>query len=428
MKNKRKEYYKKLQMEKIAEQVRKELLQQHDSLSAAVSPQERDAARTSGPGTETGLLIDFLEKRHDFRYNVVMGYAEYRDKGNHDTPWLPVDERVANTLTMDARLNGICVWDKEVKRYLGSNHLKDFNPITSYIDKVRGCWDGHDHIADLASCVKTTCRQWPQWLRRWLLAMVAQWTGRNKDYGNAMAPLLISEQGYGKSTFCKAIIPKELSWGYIDNIVMAEKKQVLCAMTEMLLINLDEFNQISPSLQSGFLKNVIQLATVKVKRPYGRHVEEFKRLASFIATTNMADVLTDPSGNRRFMGIEIVEPIDMTHMPKHQQLYAQIVHLLEQGERYWFDTEETLTIMNHNKQYKQKSASETFFNEFFEVTQNEQEGCYMSTAQIYDTIRRKAGSRISERNIINFGRMLAHTEGIVRRRGKRGSEYLVKLR
>ena len=121
-------------------------------------------------------------------------------------------------------------------------------PITSYIDKVRGCWDGHDHIADLASCVKTTCRQWPQWLRRWLLAMVAQWTGRNKDYGNAMAPLLISEQGYGKSTFCKAIIPKELSWGYIDNIVMAEKKQVLCAMTEMLLINLDEFNQISPSL------------------------------------------------------------------------------------------------------------------------------------------------------------------------------------
>ena len=112
------------------------------------------------------------------------------------------------------------------------------------------------------------------------------WDKDVRRYGNSVAPLLISEQGNNKSTFCRRLLPDSLQWGYNDNLLVSEKKQTLMAMSQFLLINLDEFNQISPKLQEGFLKNVIQLASVKVKRPYGRHVEEFPRLASFIATTN----------------------------------------------------------------------------------------------------------------------------------------------
>ena len=79
-------------------------------------------------------------------------------------------------------------------------------------------------------------------------------------------------------------------------------------MSQQLLINLDEFNQISPRVQQGFLKNVIQLPSIKAKRPYGTHLEELPRKASFIATSNMTDILSDPSGNRRFIGIELTAP------------------------------------------------------------------------------------------------------------------------
>ena len=105
-----------------------------------------------------------------------------------------------------------------------------------------------------------------------------------------------------------------------DNLQMDDKRQVLQQMAQMLLINLDEFNQISPKTQQGFLKNIITLSSVKIKRPYGRHVEDFPRRASFIATTNQADVLADPSGSRRFLSVELTGPIDISTPPNYEQL------------------------------------------------------------------------------------------------------------
>jgi predicted P-loop ATPase len=209
---------------------------------------------------------------------------------------------------------------------------------------------------------------------------------------------------------------------------MAEKKQVMLAMNQMLLINLDEFNQISPAIQSGFLKNVIQLATVKMKRPYGKHVEDFPRMASFIATTNMTDILSDPTGNRRFIGVELTEPIDVSTPPCHEQLYAQILHLLESGERYWFNNEETQDIMEFNKNYQLKSGMEMLFENFFELTTDEKKGKYMNTTTIYEYLKRHGGNVMSDRSLIHFGRTLSNINGIVRRRGKRGSEYLVIMK
>ena len=373
--------------------------------------------------SETELLIRFLEKGYCFRYNEVMGYTEYHKCG--EKMWLPVDARVINTLTMLARLDGINVWNHDTLRYVDSQMIKVYNPVIAYLEQVRGCWDGQDHIGKLAATVRTTCPQWETWFRRWMLAVVAQWMHLNPKYGNAVAPLLISGQGFNKSTFCKSLLPKELSWGYIDSLQLAEKKQTLQAMNQMLLINLDEFNQINTTIQSGFLKNIIQLSTIKIKRPYGKHVEEFPRLASFIATTNMSDVLTDPTGNRRFIAVELTEPVNISQEPEHKQLYAQILALLDKGERYWFDAEETKAIMDHNRKYQMKSSTETFFEELFEITSNEQIGEYMTAAAIYDYVRRHAGSQLPTKNIIHFGRTLANINGIVRRRGKHGSEYLV---
>ena len=80
--------------------------------------------------------------------------------------------------------------------------------------------------------------------------MVNQWRSySHRKYGNSVAPLLISKQGYNKSTFCRSLVPPELQWGYNDNLVLSEKRQVLQAMCQALLLNLDEFNQISPQVQ-----------------------------------------------------------------------------------------------------------------------------------------------------------------------------------
>ena len=97
-------------------------------------------------------------------------------------------------------------------------------------------------------------------------------------------------QGYNKSTFCRSLVPPELQWGYNDNLVLSEKRQVLQAMCQALLLNLDEFNQISPQVQQGFLKNIIQLPSVKMKPLYGSHVQELSTMASFKLSTGFSTV------------------------------------------------------------------------------------------------------------------------------------------
>ena len=140
--------------------------------------------------------------------------------------------------------------------------------------------------------------------------MVAQWVMPQKEYGNSIVPLLISPQGDGKTKFCRMLLPDELHWGFLENLDVSDKRNTLQSMHNFLLINLDEFNSINTKLQEGFLKNVIQLPNVKIKRPYGKHVEEFRRYASFIATTNETNVLSDPTGSRRFICVNLTAPIN----------------------------------------------------------------------------------------------------------------------
>lgn len=405
-----------------------------DPQQPADSQDRSDAAlRSAAIGQETRDLIRLLESRYAFRMNTVMGYVECRSKEQWHHGWQPVDERMQNGMAMEARLAGLNVWDKDVNRYLKSNMVRTYDPVDEYLWQLRGKWDGRDHIGRLARTVPTDNPHWPRWFRTWLLGMVAQWMGKNRRYGNALAPLLISRQGYNKSTFCKSLIPAELQWGYNDNLLLTEKKAVLQAMSQFLLINLDEFNQISPKVQEGFLKNLIQLASVKVKRPYGKHVEEQPRLASFIATANVTDLLADPSGNRRFIGIELTGPIDTTYRINHEQLYAQAVTLLEQGEPYWLDEEQTRMVMESNRQFQLRSPEELFFNECFAVAPADStagsdaplNAQWLTAAAIFHRVKSRAGSAIRGGNVRAFGRYLANLEGLSHRRTRFGMEYRV---
>ena len=201
------------------------------------------------------------------------------------------------------------------------------------------------------------------------------------------------------------------------------------AMAQMLLINLDEFNRISPAKQQGFLKNILQLPSVKVKRPYASHTEEVPRLASFIATTNMADVLTDPTGSRRFLGVQVTGCIDVSQTPNHRQLFAQARAELDEGARYWFDEAETQAIMEHNLRFQMQSSAEMFFHQFFHTPSSEQEqGQWMSTTEILLRIKEQAGSAFTVPTANKFGRILNSLPGALHRRSNKASEIYVQPR
>ena len=398
------------------------------------SVDEKEADKSSGDVDKEGKelsdnimsMIGFLCKKYDFRYNSVMKCTEYRPKEKDYWGYQPVDARVQKRMTLEVQLANIRVSIKDVRNYLESDLLSTYNPVENFLFKCEGKWDGKDHIRALARTVPTDNPYWEDWFYTWFLAMVDQWrTYSHRKYGNSVAPLLISKQGYNKSTFCRSLVPPELQWGYNDNLVLSEKRQVLQAMCQSLVINLDEFNQISPQVQQGFLKNIIQLPSVKIKPPYGSHVQEFPRMASFIATSNMEDILSDPSGNRRFLGVELTGPINVSQRPNYEQLYAQALSALRAGEKTYFDAEQTRQIMANNRKFEVLSPVDQYFDLYFDLTDDVEQGEYLTAAEIFQELKSHIGSSLKLNSLIAFGRKLSQMPTIHRKRFNDGMRYLV---
>ena len=399
-----------------------------DNLKDAIVDNSEEDVDKDGKDLSDNIMrmIGFLCKKYDFRYNSVMKFTEYRPKDKDYWGYQPVDARVQKRMTLEVQLANIRVSIKDVRNYLESDLLSTYNPVEDFLFKCAGKWDGKDYIRALARTVPTDNPYWEDWFYTWFLAMVNQWRSySHRKYGNSVAPLLISKQGYNKSTFCRSLVPPELQWGYNDNLVLSEKRQVLQAMCQVLLLNLDEFNQISPQVQQGFLKNIIQLPSVKMKPPYGSHVQEFPRMASFIATSNMEDILSDPSGNRRFLGVELTGPIDVSQLPNYEQLYAQALAALQAGEKTYFDAEQTKLIMASNRKFEVISPVDQYFNLYFDLTDDVKLGEYLTAAEIFQELKSHIGSSVKLSNLISFGRKLSQMPSIHRKRFNDGMRYLV---
>ena len=413
----------------VALKVDEKLMHQETTPSipeAEIDPTDKKEKGMKGSKENIEKMMKYLNEKYDLRYNMVMKYTEYVPKDKEWIGFQAVEPRVQKSLTLEVQLAGINVSIKDVRNFLESNFIKNYNPVEDFLFTCYDNWDGKDHIRALARTVPTNNPHWEDWFYTWFLAMVEQWHNRTgRQYGNSVAPLLISKQGYNKSTFCRRLIPPQLQWGYTDNLILSEKRQVLQAMSQCLLINLDEFNQISAKVQQGFLKNLIQLPNVKYKPPYGSHVQEFPRTASFIATSNMDDILTDPSGNRRFIGIELTGPIDVSVRPNYQQLFAQAEKAIWNEEKTYFDAEQTALIMENNRRYQQIDPVMQCFCESFTPTEDENEGTFMTAAAIFSELKAKYGASLEAKSLLSFGRCLKNIDGLKRKRTMKGTEYLV---
>ena len=375
----------------------------------------------------TRRLLNYLERKYEMRYNTALGCTEIRKAGS-DAPFVLADERMRNTIAIKARLDGIDAWDKDIRRYTESGFVKAFNPVDDFLKGLQGRWDGKNHIKALADCVPNDNARWAEWFHTWFLAMVAQWMGLDVSHGNSVAPLLISRQGYRKSTFCKRLLPEALQWGYNDNLIMSEKQNTLRAMTQSLLINIDEFNALSAKTQDGFLKNIMQLANIKIRQPYCQQQVTLPRIASFIVTANVSDVFSDPSGCRRFIAVTLTGPIRLPEHIDYEQLYAQAVAKLDNGRRYWFDEADTQDIMENNVQYQQRTPTEALFLDSFSIPKDLTKGAYMTAASIFSLLRQRYGSQLNLTSLSHFGRVLANIPNLHSKHSSHGTEYLVAVR
>ena len=355
---------------------------------------------------------EVLCHKYELRYNLLSEQSEYRERGSAGD-FIPITKRVYMTWLMDIQAEGYhYTWLEGVRIAAESLHIPSYHPVTQYFATLPR-WDGTDRLRPLMQRL-TTDDTMVGYLCRWMLALVAQAQGRTDSvYANSVAPLLVGEQqGLHKSTFCRMLLPPELREYYTDNFDLTAESQCERKLLDCLLINLDEFDRYSSRKQST-LKNLMQMTALRMRKAYRNHSVTLPRIASFIGTSNTAALLTDPTGSRRFLCIDIRDMIDVDTPIDYPQLYAQCMQQLADGERYWFTPEEVKVIERRNRDYRRHRPVEELFFRHYRLPREGEVPTLLSAATIYEHLTRCDARLMKSVCAQTFGKVLRGL-GVVR--------------
>ena len=225
---------------------------------------------------------------------------------------------------------------------------------------------------------------WRVCFKKWFVAMVASWL--KDEVVNHQVLVLIGRQGIFKTTWLEHLIPPHLR-AYCCKLANATQlsKDDRLRIAEFGLINMDELDAMTPR-ELNAMKSVITSTDVNERAAYGYTKERRVRLASFCASSNKREFLTDMTGNRRWLPFEV----DSIQNPFHTTLpydlmYAEALYLIDNDFNYWFDLEEIDTLELHNEVFRAQDSEEQLLPILFDIPA-EGKGEFMTTAQISERL------------------------------------------
>jgi predicted P-loop ATPase len=308
-----------------------------------------------------GMLAveEFLCANYLFRRNVLNGKIEFATlkDGNQTSDYRTLTQEALNSIILRAKRQEIAEGNPktDIVEHIHSEEVLTFNPIEEFLNSLPA-WDGQNHVAELFSRLPGVSSEQLSFLSVWLRSTVAHWLKMDTLHGNECVPTLIGSQGCGKTTFLRRMLPQHLRQYYLDHLNLSNKFDKEMALTNNLLVNLDELDAIRPS-QHAALKQTLSKSKVNGRPIFGCAQEDRLRFASFVATTNNPHPLTDATGSRRYICIQIPQGqyIDNVGEINYEQLYAQVLYeLREQKAPYWFNNEEVARIQELNIEFAEK--------------------------------------------------------------------------
>lgn len=338
----------------------------------------------------------FLKENYQFRRNVLNGKVEFfilnPEQADIKPVWRILTPEALNSIIRKAKQENLTKGSpkSDIVEVIHSDATPTFNPIQDFLDNLPK-WDGQNHLAKLFSRLPGISSEQLDFLVIWFRSAVAHWLQKDTLHGNECVPTLIGGQGCGKSTFLARLLPPELRQYYLDHINMSNKFDRDMALTNNLLVNLDELDAIRPS-QQALLKQLLSKSKVNGRPIYGCSQEDRPRYASFVATTNNPHPLSDVTGSRRFICIEIPEGlfIDNSGEIDYLQLYAQLVYeVCELNAPYWFNNDQVARIQELNLNYTDEKDIAEIVEACFRKPKDGEKVVKMNCTQILDEIAKE---------------------------------------
>ena len=356
-------------------------------------------------------MEEFINGYMKFRMNMLTHQIEtqliadaYTDRPEASAcHWQRLTDHIENSLWCAMQHHGMAVNLNELHTLLGSDFVKEYHPLKECLDGLPP-WDGEtDYIDRLAAMghvkesphsplqqdksrerndLSETPVRFADILKRWMVSMIA--AALNETVVNQVILTLIGRQGSYKTSFMQHILPPVLSEYYTTKSNSSRMtKDDLFTMTENLVINLEEIDTMPPS-ELNQLKAMVTQRYVDERRAYGRNKVHLPHVASFVATGNNLQFLTDDTGNRRWLPFE-VEDIDSpweADIP-YEGIYSQTYALYQDVNfRYWFTDKEIQQLRGHVQQFEVPRPEYELILTYYRKPVGLERGVYTTSSQI----------------------------------------------
>jgi len=342
-----------------------------------------DARHIEGWQSKNERIESLLNVLYDFRFNTVKSRTEYRAASSSGL-YQPVTKFVLNSFRrrLDATA-GIVTSAENIRTILESDFARKVHPIREYFNALPLLNPAeHRHIGRLLNTVQVANPgKWEEYFTKWLIGVVANAMNDTGCQNHTCLVLTGDRQGQFKS------------W-WLDNLC-------LTLIAEYLFINIDDQLKELNKQNENALKNLITTPAVKYRRPYDVYIEEYPHLASFMASVNGNEFLTDPTGSRRFLPFEVLRIDKPTaESIRMDNVYSEIMYLYRQGVRYWFNDAEIGELHLTNAEFEVQTVEFEMLAQYFEKPTEEEEALFfMTTAQILARLRDICPMQLSEKRL-----------------------------
>ena len=351
-----------------------------------------DKPKHSRQTSKNKEIESYLSTHYDFRFNTVLGRTEFSPKCAN--VFSKVSRYDINTFRRELDSEeGIITSADNLYSIIESSFSPRINPIQEYF-KALPTVDASEvlykieinqcAIANLASCVTVrNSEKWLPYLTKWLVAVVAN-AMDNRECRNHTCLVLTGEQGKFKTTFLDLLCPPALKGYSYTGKIYPQEKDTLTYIRQNLIVNIDDQLKTLNKRDENELKNLITCPMVKYRMPYDKYVEEHPHLASFVASVNGKDFLTDPTGSRRFLPFDVLSiDIERAKAISMDAVYTEAKVLLNSGFRYWFDDDEIVELYKESEDFQVQTAEMELLLRCFEKPTEDNPLCvYMTTTEI----------------------------------------------
>ena len=351
-----------------------------------------DKPKHSRQTSKNKEIESYFSTHYDFRFNTVLGRTEFSPQ--YANVYSKVSRYDINTFRRELDSEkGIITSADNLYSIIESSFSPRINPIQEYF-KTLPTVDASEvlykieinqcAIANLASCVIVrNSEKWLPYLIKWLVAVVANAID-DRECRNHTCLVLTGEQGKFKTTFLDLLCPPALKGYSYTGKIYPQEKDTLTYIGQNLIVNIDDQLKALNKRDENELKNLITCPMVKYRMPYDKYVEEHPHLASFVASVNGNDFLTDPTGSRRFLPFEVLAiDIERAKTISMDAVYTEAKALLKSGFRYWFDDDEIVKLYKEIEEFQVQTAEMELLLRCFEKPTDDNPNCtYMTTTEI----------------------------------------------